>query len=179
MNSFHFTNPEDIINSLEVRKGMIVADFGAGTGAYVMLLAMRVGAMGRVYAVEVQKDFLTTIKNTAVELGLENIEVIWGDIEKRGGTKIKDHYVDLVIISNTLFQAEDKKGLLGEAKRILKVGGQLLIIDWSDSFNNLGPTPVMIVSAKTTRALCGVEGFIYKKEIPVGDHHYGLIFLKI
>lgn len=174
----NFTNPISNINELGVYEGMIVADLGAGTGAYAIPLAERVGEKGRVYAVEVQKDFLTNIKTTADARGLKNIELLWGDIERLGGTKIKDESVDAVVISNVLFLAEDKAGLLRETRRILKVGGKLLLIDWSDSFNNLGPAPEMVVTGDAARALCEAEGFVLKKEIPAGEHHYGFIMLK-
>lgn len=174
----NFTNPIANITELGVYEGMIVADLGAGTGAYTIPLAERVGEKGRVYAVEVQKDFLTNIKTTADARGLKNIELLWGDIERLGGTKIKDESVDAVVISNVLFLAEDKAGLLRETRRILKTGGKLLLIDWSDSFNNLGPAPEMVVTADAARALCEAEGFVLKKEIPAGEHHYGFIFLK-
>lgn len=173
-----FTNPEDNIKALGIYEGMIIADLGAGTGAYTLPLAEKVGETGRVYAVEVQKDFLTNIKNEATARGLKNIELLWGDIERLGGTKIKDEGVDAVVVSNVLFQAEDKPGLFRETRRILKIGGKLLLIDWSDSFNNLGPSPAMVTTKEQARALCEAEGFVFKSEISAGEHHYGFIMLK-
>ncbi|OHA79421.1 MAG: hypothetical protein A2747_03265 [Candidatus Yonathbacteria bacterium RIFCSPHIGHO2_01_FULL_44_41] len=173
-----FTNPEDNIKALGIYEGMVIADLGAGIGAYTIPLAEKVGETGRVYAVEVQKDLLTNIKNEAVARGLKNVELLWGDIEHVGGTKIKDGAVDVVVISNVLFLAEDRLGLLREAKRILKTGGKLLLVDWSDSFNNLGPSPRMIITKDVARTMCEAEGFVLKNEVPVGAHHYGFIMLK-
>ncbi|MDO8604189.1 MAG: methyltransferase domain-containing protein [bacterium] len=173
-----FTNPEVNIKALGIHEGMVIADLGAGIGAYTLPLAEKVGETGRVYAVEVQKDFLTNIKNEATNRGLKNVELLWGDIERLGGTKIKDGVCDAVVVSNVLFQAEDKQGLLREAKRILKIGGKLLLIDWSDSFNNLGPSPKMVVTKDSARALCEAEGFVIKDEVPAGAHHYGFVMFK-
>ena len=172
----NFTNPEANITALGVHEGMVIADFGAGTGAYTIPLAKRVGESGHVYAIEVQKEFLTNIKNGAVQQGLKNLSVVWGDVERLGGTKIKDKTVDAVVVSNVLFQAEDKKGLIEEAKRILKTGGELLLIDWSGSFNNLGPAPKMVVTENTARTMFEAEGFVFKKKLSAGNHHYGLVF---
>lgn len=174
----NFSNPEENIKALGIYEGMVIADLGAGTGAYTLPLAERVGETGRVYAIEVQKDFLTNIKNEAAARGFKNIELLWGDIERLGGTKIKDGAVDAVVVSNVLFQAEDKEGLLREASRILKIGGKLLLIDWSDSFGNLGPSPAMVVTKEDARAKSEAIGFVLKSEIPVGEHHYGLLMLK-
>lgn len=178
MDIANFTNPEDNIRALGVHAGMYIADLGAGIGAYTIPFAEKVGETGRVYAVEVQKDFLTNIKNEVTARGIKNVELLWGDIERLGGTKIKDEGVDVVVASNVLFLAEDKPGLLREARRILKTGGRLLLVDWSDSFNNLGPSPKMVVTKDAARALCEAEGFVLKNEIPAGEHHYGLVMYK-
>ena len=178
MDPTNFTNPEKNINELGIYEGMVVADLGAGTGAYVVPLAKRVGDTGSVYAVEVQKEFLANIKNLASRAGLKNVEVIWGDIERLGGTKLKDKIADAVVVSNVLFQVEDKKGLLAEAKRVLKEGGKLLLVDWKGSFNNLGPEPKAVVPAKDALNLCKSQGFTLKKEFNAGDHHYGFVMVK-
>lgn len=178
MNLPTFSNPEENIKALGIYEGMNIADFGAGMGAYTIPLAEKVGETGRVYAVEVQKEFLANIKSAAHARGLSNVEVLWGDIERLGGTKIKDGAVDAVVVSNVLFQADDKQGLVREARRILKTGGKLLLIDWGDSFSNLGPTSAMVVKKDAARALFEAEGFVLKNEVPVGEHHYGFVMLK-
>ncbi len=175
----NFTNPETNINQLGVHDGMTVVDLGAGVGTYTMILAERVGENGRVYAVEVQKDFLINIKDAATTKGFKNVEVIWGDIENVGGTKIKDGIADAAVISNVLFQAEDKSGLLREAKRVLKTGGKLLLIDWKDSFNGLGPSKDAVIPLSVARQMCEREGFVLKNEFDAGEHHYGMVLYKM
>lgn len=178
MDLSNFSNPEVNIRELGVYEGQVAVDFGAGTGTYTMLLAERVGESGRVYAVEVQKEFLTNIKNDATARGFKNIEVIWGDIERPQGTKIKDAIADVAVVSNVLFQAEDKDGLVREVKRVLKTQGKILLIDWKDSFGNLGPTKDAVVSERTARELCEREGFVVKKTFDAGEHHYGMVLYK-
>lgn len=174
----NFTNPITNINELGVYEGMVAVDLGAGTGAYTIPLAERVGESGRVYAVEVQKEFLTNIKDAATARDLKNVEVIWGDIERLGGTKIKDEIADVAVVSNVLFQAEDKGELLREVKRILKPQGKLLLVDWKDSFGNLGPAPDAVVPANIAQGLAEREGFVVKKAFDAGEHHYGFVFYK-
>lgn len=173
-----FTNPENNIRELGVHEGMVVADLGAGTGVYTVPLARLVGESGRVYAVEVQKDFLSNIKNATTAQGFKNVELIWGDIERPLGTKIKEGSVDAVVISNVLFQAEDKAGLFREANRILKTGGKMLLVDWKESFGGLGPSKNSVVPADIAREMCEREGFVLKKDFDAGEHHYGLVMYK-
>ena len=171
-----FTNPEQNILHLGLRDGMRVADFGAGTGFYSKACSPRVGYSGKVYAIEVQKDLVKKLESEIKLWGLLNIECIWGDIERRGGTKISDHSMDAVIISNVLFQAEDKLGLIDEAKRVLKKDGKVLLIDWAESFGGIGPTAQNVVSANLAKELFEKRGFKLEENISANEHHYGIIF---
>jgi len=173
-----FSDPKNNIKQFGLYDGQIVADLGAGMGAYSIEAAKEVGESGRVYAVEVQKELLINIKNSAQQEGISNIEVIWGDVERNGKTKIRDSVVDAVIVSNILFQVEDSIGLIEEVKRILKSNGKVLVVDWEGSFNGTGPSPDHVVSYDTARALFEENGFSFVKNISAGDHHYGFIIVK-
>ena len=175
-NMVMFTDPIKNLKQFGIREDMIVADLGAGTGFYSLALAHMV-PHGKVYAIEIQKDFLTTIKNKIKEARLKNIECFLGNIEKIGGTKIKDEVIDAVIISNVLFQAENKEKFIEEAKRILKPSGKILVIDWADS-SNLGINKKSVISKEKMRDMFEKKGFIYDRDINAGVHHYGMIFNK-
>ena len=173
-----FTDPTRNLAQFGLSESARVADFGAGSGAYTLAAAKLVGTSGRVYAIDVEKIFLTRIKNLARESGLSNVEVVWGDVEKLGGTKLRDQSLDAVIASNLLFQVEDRDGLLGEILRVLKPRGRALIVDWSDSFGNMGPRPQEVVRESAARTLFERSGFILEREIDAGEHHYGLVMRK-
>ena len=171
-----FTNPEQNILHLGLKEGMRVADFGAGTGFYSKAASTRVGYTGKVYAIEVQKDLVKKLESEVKQWGITNIDCIWGDIETKGGTKIADQSLDAVIISNVLFQAEDKLGLVDEARRLLKKSGEVLLIDWKESFGGMGPIPEHIVSESMAKELFEKRGFKFVRDIPTNAHHYGIIF---
>lgn len=169
-----FSDPVKNLKTLGLRETDIVADLGAGTG-YYSVAAGEMVPKGKVYAVEVQKDFLATIKKKAKEAHLSNVECFWGNVEKIGGTKIRDNVADVVIASNILFQVEDKDKFLEEAKRILKPGGKALLIDWSDS-SSLGLlTAIPKIKA---REMFEKRGFVFERDIDAGVHHYGMILVK-
>ncbi len=173
-----FVQPSDVVSSLNLIPGSMVADFGSGTGAYTLAAAKALGASGRVYGIDVQKTLLARLKSTATSEGLSNVDVIWGDCEKIGGTTLRDQSMDLAIVANILFQAPDKQALLKEAKRVLRPGGRgkMLLIDWAGSFKNLGPTRDHVITEIEARKLAEGMGFIFERTVPAGSHHYGLLF---
>src|ERR1700759_5085715 len=102
-----FAHPARNVLHFNVEAGMQVADFGAGSGHYIGPLAQAVGESGKVYAIEVQQDLLKRIHNEAAVRGHKNVKIIWADLEKPKASKIADQTLDLVLVSNLLFQVED------------------------------------------------------------------------
>ena len=172
-----FANPQENLEKLGLSDGAIVADLGAATGHYALLAAQMVGE-GKVYAVDVQKDLLDKLKNEANRQHITNVEVIWGNIEKVGGTKIKDASCDVAIASNVFFQIEDREGFAKEVARILKPTGRLFFIEWLDSFGGIGPTAQTVVKPATAKDFFEQHGFVIDRDVPVGSHHYGLVIRK-
>lgn len=168
-----FSEPEKNIKQFRIDEGDVVADLGAGSGFYSLAIARLVGERGKVYAVEVQKELMKRVKDHAQQERLHNVEVIWGDIEEVEGTKIRTDGVDIVLLSNILFQVEDKPGLINESKRILKPGGRVLIIDWTDSHGGVGPEQSAVITAADARSMFEQQGFVYEGDIEAGSHHYG------
>jgi ubiquinone/menaquinone biosynthesis C-methylase UbiE len=175
------TDPQKNISEMGFVPGQKVADFGSGAGHYTYALSKILGSDGLVIAVDVKKEVLTSLKNQAIREGINNIEVVWGDIEKLGGTGLKSSSVDGVILSNILFQLTDKTGAINEASRILIPGGKLGIVEWSElSFINgiKNEGEKMIVTIDSAVQLIESLGFKKEKTFEAGDHHYGLIFKK-
>jgi ubiquinone/menaquinone biosynthesis C-methylase UbiE len=164
-----FSNPDKNIASLLLQEGMKVADFGAGNGFTTRAIAKRVGHTGHVYAIEVQKELVLKLESELKEWGIHNVSVIWGDIEKKGGTKIAEHSLDAVVISSVLFQVEEKLGLIDEARRVLKPGGRVLLIEWESGVPG-------VVTPKKAEELFTLRGFTYVEKVAESSHHYGIIF---
>jgi len=173
-----FSNPARNVAQMNIDTGMRIADFGAGSGAYALALAPLVGASGRVYAIEVQQDLLKRIKNTADAQGHKNIDVIWGNFERPNGSKLADNCVDMVLLSNALFQLDDHRGAVLEASRVIRPGGQLVVIDWSESFGGMGPQKTDVVTKEAAKELCTSAGLSFVREFEAGAHHYGLVYRK-
>jgi ubiquinone/menaquinone biosynthesis C-methylase UbiE len=173
-----FSDPRHNIEQLGISDNAIVADFGAGSGFYSMEAALAVAPLGKVYAVDVQKDLLDRLKKQATEHHIRNIEIIAGDLEKLGGSKLRDGSCDVVIASNVLFMVGDKKSFFLEACRVLKPKGRILVIDWSGSFSQMGPHHTHVFAKDDAMKLARETGFVFEREISTGSQHYGIIFRK-
>jgi ubiquinone/menaquinone biosynthesis C-methylase UbiE len=174
-----FASPSDIVVQFGLQPGDRVADLGAGSGEFTFAAQRAVGGSGRVFAIEVQKELVPRIKNSAQGMNLpRNLEVIWGDVEEIGGSELRDGAVNGVIAANLLFQLEDRDNFVNEVNRILKPGGRVLLVDWSDSFGNTGPRPEDVVRARDAEALFERRGFTLERSIDAGDHHWAVVLRK-
>lgn len=197
-----FLEPERIVQYFDLAKGDHVADFGAGHGYFTIPMAGVVGGDGKVYALDIQKSVLDIIRAKAKVEHLFNIEPIWADLERPGGSHLKDEFLDFVLIANIFFQVENRSPLLTEAFRILRKGGRLAAIEWdspSQLFAGAGgrPEPTDVIIKKSgegktplgpplelrirkdlTKKLAEEAGFALDREFEAGSQHYGLLFKK-
>lgn len=172
----HFANPKSNLLQMGLHEGMKIGDFGTGSGHYALSASVIVGESGRVYAVDVQQDVLAHVREEAHTRKLRNIETIWGNVEKAGGTLLKDHALDAVILSNTLFQLEKRKEAIAEIRRVLKHSGKLLVLDWAGAYGGIGPSDLHVVSEQEAEALFIEAGFHKVKAFRGGPHHYAILF---
>lgn len=149
-----FLSPEDIVADFKVRSGDHVADFGAGHGYFTIALARAVGRDGKVWAVDVQQAALDMVRSRAMAEHLLNIEYVRADLERADASPLPDRFMDLVLMGNLLFQAEDRQAVLHQAWRCLRSGGRLAMIEWSapDSVRPLAASPAadVAISAGTS-----------------------------
>lgn len=169
-----FLNPEKVLKELKLKKDITAVDFGSGSGGWVILLA---GILedGKVYAIDILEEPLSALKSKAETERILNIKTIQSDVEKENGSTLSESSCDLILMTNLLFQVEDKEKVFEEAKRILKKRGKILVVDWLKN-SPLGPKQGKI-SADEIKKIAQKLGFKLKKEFEAGNYHYGLIFV--
>ncbi|MDP2926703.1 MAG: class I SAM-dependent methyltransferase [bacterium] len=171
-----FLNPEQVLNQLELREDMMAADFGCGVGGWAIPLAKKLKT-GKVYAVDIQAEALAALR-IKMEMGkMNNIRPIRADLEMGLGSSVQNNLLDLVLLTNLLFQIQDKSQIITEAKRVLRPSGQLLVTDWKTD-SSFGPQENRI-SLKEASEMIEERGFKLEKELAVGKYHWGLLFTKI
>lgn len=172
-----FLNVEKITDQFDILPNESIADFGSGYGFFAIAFAKRVGPSGQVFAIDILPTALEAVRSQAKIEGLFNIKVIQGNLEKSGGSNLPPDSCDLVLIANVLFQVPDKPSLIEEAKRILKSGGRLAIVEWKP-YIAIGPLKESRMSEADLKQFILSKGFSELKTIDAGTHHYGFIFNK-
>ena len=162
----------------KVGEGSVVADLGAGSGFFTRALGREVGESGRVWAVDIHRELLPRIKTIALAEGLQNVEVVHGDVETVGGTNLPENHFDFCVAANLLFSLEHRGECVAEIKRLLKRTGRALIIDWAGSFGGLGPHKDHVITAAAARTLFEQHGFAHVEDVPAGLYHWGFVVRK-
>ncbi len=172
-------DPEVIIKKIGLISGLRVADLGCGrTGHFVFALAETVGETGIVYAVDIIKDTLMSIRKRAEEENFQNIKTVWSDVERYGYTPIPEGSLDVCFFVNTLFLLKDQVSALREASRLLRDNGMLVVVDWQKRLGMLGPTDNELLNADTVKDLAIALNFKFLENFSAGDYHYCVTFLK-
>ena len=172
-------DPYKIFARISLSEGQRVADFGCGrTGHFVFPAVKIVGDKGVVYAVDVIKNVLESIKSMARSEGFEAVQTVWSDIELPGKTPIPAGSLDVCFCINVLFQLKNKVGAIKEAARLLKKGGFLVLVDWSKKLGALGPSAESMLNPDQVKRLAEAEGFKFVDEVSAGEYHFCLIYEK-
>ena len=170
-----FLNPSEVLKQLKLRKDMIACDFGCGSGGWVIPLA-KILEEGKIYGIDILEEPLSALKGRAKLEKIFNIETIQSNVEAKNGSKLSDNSCDLVLMTNLLFECDDKKIVLEEGKRVLKPGGKILVVDWIKD-NPLTPE-IEWVDFEEIKKIAKELDLKLEKEFEAGAYHYGLILVK-
>ena len=147
------SDPGAILKNADISEGEVVADFGCGVGFFVMEVSKIVGISGKVFAIDISEDLLDAVKNKAIDSGRRNIYGIRADLEKPSSTGLDNESIDVVLVINVLYLSKNKEVVLGEARRILKKGGKLIIMDWDEKGRHLMIEEDQVVGTKEIKEL--------------------------
>jgi len=120
-------NRDKIIAACKLKPGLDVADIGAGTGLFARPFAAKVAPGGKVYAVEITKQFLEHIDKTCEEQGIKNVD---GVFSTPTSAELPANSVDTAFICDTYHHFEYPYKMLESIYTALRPGGRLIIVDF-------------------------------------------------
>jgi ubiquinone/menaquinone biosynthesis C-methylase UbiE len=172
-------NPFKLLERVGVREGDRVADLGCGAlGHFVFPAAQLVGGTGTVYAVDIQKSVLEQIEKAAKNQQFWNIRPVWSDIEVFRATHIDEATLDLTLLVNNLFLAQNRESLVREMARLTRPGGRIVIVEWKPTQSPIGPPADQRMSKEEAKRVLKSPLLEFHDEFEAGEYHYGLIYFR-
>jgi ubiquinone/menaquinone biosynthesis C-methylase UbiE len=116
-----------LLEQLGVQEGQTVCDFGCGNGYYTLPLAERVGAEGRVLAVDLQSEMLSLLQARVRAAGHENVVPVEATLTKTG---LEPESCDAILLVDVYHEISHPMTVLAGLRRALKPRGRLLLVEF-------------------------------------------------
>lgn len=167
----------EVMDALELKPGMAVADIGAGTGFYSMMMADRVGPEGTVYSVDIAQNFLDHIAKRAEEFGHKNVKTV---LCKEDSVELPESSIDAAFICDTYHHFEYPYKTMASLHKALRPGGRLMIVDFERIVGVTTPFSIEHVRCGKGTVTDEVKdaGFDFVREVDLMEDQYVIIFTR-
>ena len=138
-------NPQEMLDQLNLRDGLVVCDLGAGDGYHTLQIAPRVSPSGKVMAVDIQPQMLQELSRKLAEKKLENVETVLGEL---WDPKLPEKSVDLVLMVDVYHEFSHPVQMLAALRKAMKPNGLIALVE----FRAEDPTVLIRAEHKMTKA---------------------------
>jgi ubiquinone/menaquinone biosynthesis C-methylase UbiE len=118
---------EQIVAAAGIQPGDVVADIGAGTGAFLDPLVAAVGETGHVVAVEISIRFVEHLRQVADDAGHQNVTAVFSSFTS---VTLPAASVDKIIVIDTYHHFDDYQAMLASMLHALRSGGEMTVVDF-------------------------------------------------
>ena len=170
-----YEEPEKVIDALDIRPGMTVADVGAGVGYFSLRLAKRVTDSGRVLAVDIQPEMLSLLRKNAEREKIYNIDLLLGTPKN---PDLPKGSVDLALLVDVYHEFEFPEEMIRGIRNSLKTNGRLVLVEYR------GEDPTVPIKSEhkmtTKQVIYEIEpmGFRLKEKLEFLSWQHILVFVK-
>jgi mono/diheme cytochrome c family protein/SAM-dependent methyltransferase len=116
----------DVVACLRLHPGDVVADIGAGTGAFTIPFAKAVGPSGTAIAVDIWPELLTYVGGKAKAAGVANLKTV---LATRDDPLLPAGQVDVAFFHDVFHNTNDREAYLRVLASYLKPGGRIAIVE--------------------------------------------------
>jgi len=165
-------DPEEILSSIGLEKGMVFVDLGCGEGYFAIPAARRVGKDGKVYAVDIDAGSIERLRTRAEEEGLKNL---FSQVVEAEKTLFCEGCADIIFFGIDLHDFRDPVAVLRNAKQMMGPKGRLADLDWKVQPMEPGPPLEKRFSIGKARNLIESVGLRILSVQDAGPYHYLII----
>lgn len=130
-----------VMNKAGIKRGMTVADIGAGEGYYTIRLSARVGRKGRVLAEDIVPEVRDKLAERVNRERLDNVSVRLGD---PANPRLPPHSFDRVMMVHMYHEVQQPYEFLWNVFPALKKGGEVIVVDANRPTNRHGTPPGLL-----------------------------------
>ncbi len=120
-------HPDQALDELKLKPGMVIADIGAGIGYFSLKFAQRVAPSGKVYAVDLQPGMLSRLRVRAAAQKITNVETILG---AAADPKLPAGEIDLVFLCDVYHEFSQPQAMIRKIREALKPDGRLVLLEY-------------------------------------------------
>ena len=164
-----------LLPELALTPGMVVADIGAGTGYFSRRVAQRVGAAGKVYAVDVQPEMVSMLTELAKRPGLGTIVPVLG---KPSEVSLPAASVDVAIMVDVYHELAFPREVLASIVRALKPGGRVVFVEYRAEDPNVPIKPLHKMSDAQVRREAAPQALVWERTATTLPWQHVVIFRK-
>jgi predicted methyltransferase len=119
--------PEVVLDAMELRPGMSIAEIGAGTGFFSRRLAKAVGPTGKVYAEDIQPEMLDLLKSYAAKEEVTNVIPVLGT---ETDPRLPAHGIDRILLVDVYHEFQKPEPMLARIRESLAPGGTVTLVEY-------------------------------------------------
>jgi ubiquinone/menaquinone biosynthesis C-methylase UbiE len=169
-----YQKPHEVLTALSLKPGEVIADIGAGSGYFTFPIAHHLGPEGKVYAVDVSPDMILHLNRRIRDLKTTNVVSVLADPDD---PLLPEQSVNRFFICDVWHHVENPSKYLGMIKKVLKPGGQVIMIDFQKKELPFGPPMEMKIARKDLIKQMESNGFRLAKEHSFLPYQYFLVFV--
>jgi len=170
-----YQKPMEVIKALGIKEGEVIADIGAGSGYFSFRFSHHVGDRGRVYAVDISPDMILHMNRRIRDLKVNNVVTV---LAAPDDPLLGDSSVDRFFICDTWHHIGNQLEYLAKLKRMLKPGGQIIMLDFQKKELPVGPPVSMKIARDDLVKQMTSAGFALSKEHTFLPYQYFLVFTR-
>jgi len=168
-----YQKPHEVLTALKINPGEVIADIGAGTGYFTFRLAHFVADKGRVYAVDVSPDMIRHINRRIRDTKATNVVSILAEVDD---PLLPERSVNRILICDVWHHVENQTKYLSLMKKLLKPGGEIVMIDFHKKELPFGPPMQMKIAREDLIKQMEGNGFRLTQEHKFLPYQYFLVF---
>ncbi len=166
-------HPDQALEAIGIRRGMVVADVGAGSGVMTFKMAKLVGPSGKVYAVDIQPEMLEILQSRAQRDKVTNIQTV---LDTVSDPKLPAGAIDLILMVDVYHEFSQPQAMLDHMREALKPNGRLVLLEYRKEDPTVPILPDHKMSVSEVKAEVEPEGFQFDQVIEVLPRQHIIIF---